>query len=130
MAKKPAGFDSAQHTAEEYAHDREKASYLLEEAEKKAERHKRVLEKVWTDLQSLIRMAKAWIRGEYKEMPWQTIIFAMAGIIYFVNPFDIVPDFLPSVGFLDDATVIGFVLKSIKQDIEEFLHWENGGSTQ
>ena len=76
------------------------------------------------DLQALLRLTKAWLKSEYTQTPWQTIVFAIAGIIYFVNPFDIVPDFIPGAGYLDDATVIGFVIKSIRREIKQFLDWE------
>ncbi|MEM7362327.1 MAG: YkvA family protein, partial [Bacteroidota bacterium] len=41
-------------------------------------------------------------------------------LIYFVNPFDAVPDLIPAAGLLDDATVIGFVIASVKQDIDNY----------
>ena len=120
----PEGFQSARKLAEEFAHDKNKAAHLLDEAVSKAERNRTVLDKIWQDLQALFRLLKAWRAGHYPHVPWQTVVFAIAGVVYFVNPFDIVPDFLPGAGYLDDATVVGFVIKSIRQDIENFLAWE------
>lgn len=120
----PKGFRQAKQKAEELLIDQETAGYLLTEAEEKAQRNKSVLENIWEDLQSLIRLGRAWKAGTYREIPWQSIVFAIAGVIYFVNPFDLVPDFIPGAGYLDDATVIGFVVKSLKQDILRFLQWE------
>ena len=121
----PKGFATARKKAEEFLKDKETAGHLLDEAVEKARRHKSTLENIWEDLQTLIRLGKAWKNGEYKDVPWQTIVFAIAGIIYFVNPFDIVPDFIPGAGFLDDATVIGFVIKSLQHELEKFLAWES-----
>ena len=131
-SQKPEVFENAQNKAEEFAKDKQKTDYLLNEALKKAERNKNVLENIWTDLQALIRLIKAWLKSEYTQTPWQTIVFAIAGIIYFVNPFDIVPDFIPGAGYLDDATVIGFVIKSIRREIKQFLDWEKaqGATTE
>ncbi|MFQ5651053.1 MAG: YkvA family protein [bacterium] len=120
----PEGFSSARSLAEEFARDKSKTGHLLDDAISKAERNRTVLDNIWEDLQALFRLIRAWRKGAYAQTPWQTIIFAIAGIIYFVNPFDIVPDFLPGAGYLDDATVVGFVLKSIKHDIAHFLSWE------
>ena len=127
--QKPEGFENAQNKAQEFVKDKEKTGHLLDEALKKAERNKNVLENIWTDLQALIRLTKAWLKNEYTQTPWQTIVFAIAGIIYFVNPFDIVPDFIPGAGYLDDATVIGFVIKSIRREIKQFLDWEKTQSS-
>ena len=120
----PKGFDSAREKAEEFAKDKETAGHLLDEAVRKANRNKRVLEEIWADLQALFRMIRAWLNGYYRTPPWQSVIFAIACVVYFVNPFDIVPDFIPGAGFIDDATVLGFVIRSIKQDIVQFLEWE------
>src|SRR3990172_4779298 len=108
------GFNNAKSTAEDFANDKEKTGYLLVEAAEKANRNRTVLSNIWDDLQTLFRLVKSWRNGQYAAVPWPTIIFAIAGIVYFVNPFDIVSDFIPGAGYLDDATVIGFVLKSIK----------------
>jgi len=70
-------------------------------------------------------LLKAWRRGAYPVVPWRTIILGVAALIYFVDPFDLVPDFIPVVGYLDDATVIAFVIESIRRDLDKFLAWEN-----
>lgn len=67
-----------------------------------------------------IRMIRAYIEGEYREVPWKTMLIILAGLIYFVNPFDLVPDFLPGVGYMDDITVVLWVFKSVEEDILKF----------
>ena len=73
----------------------------------------------------MVRLLKAWRRGDYPVVPWRTIILAIATLIYFVDPFDLIPDFVPVIGYLDDATVIAFVVESIRRDLDKFLAWEN-----
>jgi uncharacterized membrane protein YkvA (DUF1232 family) len=82
-----------------------------------------VLGAIRDDLVTLIALVKAWVTGRYREVPWQTLVLAVAALLYFVNPFDVVPDLLPFVGFLDDATVLGFVIASIRKDLEAFRLW-------
>ena len=65
-------------------------------------------------------MLKAWAKGDYREVPWMTLVLSTGALIYFVNPFDAVPDMVPVLGLLDDATVIGFVVASIGKDIQNF----------
>ncbi len=38
-------------------------------------------------------------------------------IAYFINPFDLIPDFLITVGFLDDIVVASYVLASIMTEL-------------
>lgn len=116
----PTGFSKAKQTAEKLSQQQDKVRKILEEALTKAEKQKQRILDFWDDLQTLIRMVKAYVNGEYTEIPWKTIITAVAAIIYFLNPLDIIPDLVPALGFLDDATVIAFAVNSLKEDLEKF----------
>ncbi len=122
--EKPEGFDDAEKKASDFVNDKAKAEHLLVEAIHKADREKGFLGKIWEDLQALFRLIRAWISGAYTQVPLKTILMVVAAVIYFVNPFDLVPDFLPGIGYLDDAAVLGFVLRSIKTELDQFLAWE------
>jgi uncharacterized membrane protein YkvA (DUF1232 family) len=102
-------------------------SKLLDElikADKKTEEQKDKIGGFIEDLKLLIRFIRAWIRGEYKNVPILTIILVVAAIIYFVSPIDAIPDFIPIIGYIDDAAVVTFVIASIKHDLNNFRKWE------
>jgi uncharacterized membrane protein YkvA (DUF1232 family) len=117
-------FGREKRRAKEYVDDKQKAAQLLREAIEKANRNKGALKKLWGKLTTLFRLVKAWGKGEYKDVSTKTIIWVIAAIIYFVNPFDVVPDFITGVGYVDDAVIILFVVNSIRQDLDKFLKWE------
>ena len=121
----PRGFAHAQSHAESAARDRNKTKQLLQDAVNKAYQNRNQLKTVWEDLMAVCRMLKAWSKGDYLSVPWKTIVLSLATIIYFLNPFDMAPDFIPGVGYLDDAVVLGFVVNSIKKELEKFLRWES-----
>jgi uncharacterized membrane protein YkvA (DUF1232 family) len=121
----PRGFAQAQSQAESAARDKNKTKELLHDALNKAYRNRNQLKSVWKDLMAVLRMLKAWSKGEYQSLPWKTIVLSLATVIYFLNPFDIAPDFIPGVGYLDDAVVLGFVVNSIKKELDKFLRWES-----
>ena len=73
---------------------------------------------------ALTRMLKAWIKGDYKNISARSIISVVAALIYFVNPLDFIPDFIPIIGQLDDIFVLGYLIKTLNKDIERFLVWE------
>ena len=110
--------------AEEYTSDKRKIKYLLDEAIRKAQRYKGLLKKCWGDLTTLIRLVRKYINGEYRDVSLDTIIVATAAIIYFINPIDLIPDFIPGMGFIDDAAVIAFTINSIHKDLLKFREWE------
>ena len=46
---------------------------------------------------------------------------AIAGALaYVVFPIDLIPDFIPGVGFIDDIFVVGIVMKSLTDEIQRF----------
>jgi uncharacterized membrane protein YkvA (DUF1232 family) len=74
---------------------------------------------------AFLRLIKAWATGDYRQAPWKSMALVIAAILYFVNPFDAIPDFIPFLGYADDALVIGFVMRAIRKDVRAFLEWES-----
>jgi len=123
---KSSAFQQAKNKAEEYIRHPENAKKLIDDAFKKAEgKNKGPLAEVWMYLTALIRLARAYFNGQYTDIPWPSIVLAIAGVIYFVSPFDLIPDFIPVAGYLDDAAVIAFVIATIKAGLDKFLQWED-----
>ena len=73
---------------------------------------------------TLVRLVRAYVKGEYRDVPWETIALAIGALIYFISPIDAIPDFIPVVGYIDDAAVIGFVIASVYTDLNNFRDWE------
>lgn len=119
------GYKKYESKAKEYMDDKEKAEGLLKDAITKADVKKGKLGEAWEKLQLLFEVFRAWIKGEYKEIPKGSIIMIIATIIYFVSPVDLVPDFIVGLGLIDDAAVIGFAIKQISKDLEKFKVWKN-----
>jgi uncharacterized membrane protein YkvA (DUF1232 family) len=76
------------------------------------------------NLRIMSRMVKAYAKGSYRELPWKSLTAIVAGLVYFLMPIDLLPDFIPFTGLLDDFTVIMLLSGAFRQDIEEFLVWE------
>lgn len=76
-------------------------------------------------LNTFIRMIRAYARGEYRLIPWKTLLILVAGLVYFVMPLDLIPDFIPLAGFIDDISIIIWIFNSFHQDIELFEIWES-----
>lgn len=101
-----------------------RAARLAMQATEKAQKNKVALQKVWDNLLALTRLLRAWARREYTTVPWQTLAAVTAALIYFLNPFDLIPDFLPTLGLVDDATLVALVATSISEDLARFREWE------
>ena len=72
-----------------------------------------------------IRMVKAYVGGNYRSIPWKSLLLILGSIIYFVTPIDMIPDFILISGLLDDFTVILWVYNSLRTEVDAFIEWEN-----
>jgi uncharacterized membrane protein YkvA (DUF1232 family) len=93
---------------------------------RKAKEHRAALSGLWDDLMALARLVTAWARNEYTAVPWRSILMALGALVYFLDPFDAVPDAIPGFGYIDDASVVALVAGALKADIERFVQWERG----
>jgi uncharacterized membrane protein YkvA (DUF1232 family) len=62
-------------------------------------------------------MVRDYWKGDYRNVPWWSMASVAAGLAYFVAPIDLIPDFIPLIGYLDDAAVLAAVMQGIKQDL-------------
>lgn len=70
------------------------------------------------------RLLKSSVYGQYKALPWKSVLSIAASLIYFLNPADIIPDIIPFSGFLDDFTILVWTYNSLCKELEEFKKWE------
>ena len=83
--------------------------------------------KKYTELaKAMFGMIRDYKKGIYKQVPWFTIAAAAFSLLYIFNPLDIVPDFIPGLGYVDDLAVFTFALKFIQTDIHSYLDWKTG----
>jgi len=125
-------FERARQKAEETLRDPEKLREVIDSAVHMASKPgaSSKFSEISDKFQTLVRLVRAYLNREYHIVPWQTLILAVTALVYFVNPFDLVTDFIPLIGFIDDAAVLTAVLASINHDLNNFLEWESGGTTE
>ena len=70
------------------------------------------------------RLSNAYATGKYRNIPWKPVMVMLAAIIYFLNPIDLIPDFIPGLGLTDDFSVLVWVYNSVSSEIDKFLAWE------
>ena len=107
--------------------DDEKLKKLIEDVLKKLKEissDKKTSAKLNDSLRLFIRIINAYTSKEYTYVPWKTICVIVAGLIYFIYPADLIPDFIPVSGLIDDVALIAWIYESIQDDIEKFLEWE------
>lgn len=118
-------FIRAVEEAETYPENPSKLKKLVEKATARTKTvPKGTFAETWAYLMTMLRMLRAYYKGNYRKMPKRSLVLIVVAIIYFVSPIDFIPDFIPFAGFLDDAFVFSSVLKSVKGHLDDFMHWE------
>jgi len=101
---------------------------LFNEAAKKAAAVPREpFKEYWPYLQTMLRLVRAHHHGDYDEIPGNALLWIVAALNYLIDPFDLIPDATPVLGFVDDATVIEFVTDKTRPTLDAFMVWETGG---
>ena len=111
--------------AEQYKEHPENADVIARRAAAKAEAHKGPMHRVLEDLGTFLRLVRAWSKGEYRLIPWRSMAMVIGAVLYFLSPLDAIPDFIPVIGFVDDAFIITFVMRAIRRDVQNFREWES-----
>jgi uncharacterized membrane protein YkvA (DUF1232 family) len=78
----------------------------------------------WPYLMGMIRLIRDYQRAEYRDISEPNLQVIIAAILYFVSPFDVIPDWVPVLGHIDDAFVVSLALKSVRMDLDTFMAWE------
>jgi uncharacterized membrane protein YkvA (DUF1232 family) len=78
----------------------------------------------WPYLLAMVRVIRDFQSGGYRDMATPKLLIVIAAIIYFVSPFDVIPDWIPVLGHIDDAFVVSLALKSVRGDLDTFMAWE------
>jgi uncharacterized membrane protein YkvA (DUF1232 family) len=126
-APRSPAFSQALTNARSYAKDPERLRQLFKEAVKKAPTIPREpFKDLWAYFQAMLRLIRAYYRREYRNVPLQNLVMIVGAIIYILNPFDLIPDWIVGLGFADDAVVLAFAVRQTRQTLDDFMTWEIG----
>jgi len=124
-APRSPAFSQALTNARSYAKDPERLRQLFKEAVKKAPTIPRdPFKDLWAYFQAMLRLIRAYYRREYRNVPLQNLVMIVGAIIYILNPFDLIPDWIAGLGFADDAVVLAFAVRQTRQTLDDFMTWE------
>ena len=118
-------FSQALTDARSYAKDPQRLRELFKEAVKKVPTiPKEPFKELWAYFQTMLRLIRAYYRREYRNVPVQNLVMIVGAIIYILNPFDLIPDWIVGLGFADDAVVLAFAVRKTRQTLDDFMTWE------
>lgn len=78
------------------------------------------------EVQDIISMLDDYYHGRYKKIPTAALLGSLGIIAYLVSPFDLIPDNVPILGFIDDAFIINTVITlCVDKELERYRQWRN-----
>ena len=116
-------------SASKIIEDKDKTRDFLLKARKWLEDKKNipVIGSIIDDVLTMIDMVGDYVAGNYKQIPVPTIISVVAAIAYLISPIDLIPDFIPVIGLLDDVAVITLVLNlGVSVELDKYRKWKAG----
>jgi uncharacterized membrane protein YkvA (DUF1232 family) len=76
------------------------------------------------DVELLISLIQDYDSGKYQEIPWESVAGILTALLYVISSVDLIPDFIPLIGTLDDAVVVAVCLKLVKKDLDAYTFWK------
>jgi serine/threonine protein kinase len=129
FGQKPAvrsdAFARALTDAKACASDPDSLQALVHKAARKAASvSRKPFKENWAYLQTMLRLIRAYHRGEYRQVSDDALVWIIAALKYLVDPFDLIPDKTPFLGFVDDANVVELVKDKTRRTLDDFMKWE------
>jgi uncharacterized membrane protein YkvA (DUF1232 family) len=76
------------------------------------------------DFKLLFAVVRDYAKGRYRKIPFWSIAAIVAAFLYVLNPLDLIPDFIPFFGQIDDAAVVAACLLMVRQDLHRYKKWK------
>ncbi|MDQ0221710.1 YkvA family protein [Streptococcus moroccensis] len=114
--------------AETLLKDDAKVQTFLDKLERKIKRIPFVSQEI-KNIPVLISMVRSYWKKDYTKVPFKTMVAIVSALLYFLSPIDVVPDWIPVLGQMDDALVIATCWKWVNDDIEAYRKWRKSSQT-
>ena len=80
------------------------------------------------DFRLLGALIKDYWKGEYRDVSLGSIAVFVLAIVYVLSPIDILPDFIPLLGQIDDAAILLLCIYLLEKDLHKYQNWKNNRS--
>ncbi|MBM4150888.1 MAG: DUF1232 domain-containing protein [Ignavibacteria bacterium] len=67
-----------------------------------------------------VKLAFSMLRDKQYNLSWKSKSLLIAGLLYFLLPSDLTPDFIPFIGYIDDAAVISAIFKRLAHEVKSY----------
>jgi len=86
--------------------------------------HNNAFKKFRDEASLLFNLVKDYASRSYTEISWVVIAAVVFALLYVLSPIDVIPDFIPIAGYLDDASVLAACVRLIKNELDLYKVWK------
>jgi len=119
------GYQEAESTLD----DSEKLSALLKKLKQKM-KSLPMVGSVLANVPTMFKLLNSYLKGDYTDIPRKQLVILVSAVSYLVSPIDLVPDFIPVVGLMDDMAVVSICIKATQSELEKYLSWREQNGLQ
>ena len=69
-------------------------------------------------------MVKDSFSKKYTDVSKVSIVVIIGALVYVINPFDIIPDFVPVLGLVDDTLMVSLAVNFTKREVARYKEWK------
>ena len=119
-------YEKSKEEAKEIVVSEEKTQGLLEKALSLCNRLSRIpqIGVIFEDIPLLCMCVNDYVKKRYREIPLASVLSIVGALAYLINPMDIIPDYIPLIGYLDDALVFRIALGAVHNDLAAYKEWK------
>ena len=110
--------------AENMLKDTQKMNHFFQRLEKKLKLIPGVGNKL-ADVPIMCSLVYNYFTKNYTEVPIASIIAIISALTYFISPVDMIPDAVPGLGYVDDASVIAACIALVNSDLDDYKKWRD-----
>ena len=107
----------------EILNDQDKMDDFLNKMEEKVKDIPLVGNKL-SNVPIFIQLIKDFTTKKYSIIPIGAVIAIISALLYVLLPIDLISDYLPLIGYIDDAAVVGTCLKLVNNDVKKYIEWK------
>ncbi len=66
-----------------------------------------------------------WRMGNYKDISVKNLTIGVMALLYFISPYDAIPDFLPFIGKQDDRFILKKFISYLDTELDKYNKWKS-----
>ena len=87
-----------------------------------------VLAGLLDNIRTAYDMVSDSVTGKYKGVSRSTMALLAGGLAYLALPIDLMPDFIPVAGWVDDAAVLGWIFTRCSDEFKKYKEFKNSNA--